>query len=63
MLAVAVGSEHGQASRLNLDLLAAIDAKVHAPLVLHGGSGIHADDVRAAVRMDVVKINIGAAFG
>ncbi|HAJ38260.1 MAG TPA: tagatose-bisphosphate aldolase [Chloroflexi bacterium] len=62
MLAVSVGSEHGQASRLNLDLLAAINAKVHAPLVLHGGSGIHTDDVRAAVRMGVVKINIGAAL-
>jgi fructose-bisphosphate aldolase class II len=62
MLAVSVGSEHGQSSRLNLDLLAAIDAKVHAPLVLHGGSGIHEDDVRAAVRLGVVKINIGAAL-
>ncbi|HHY55753.1 MAG TPA: class II fructose-bisphosphate aldolase [Chloroflexi bacterium] len=62
MLAVSVGSEHGQASRLKLDLLAAIDAKVHAPLVLHGGSGIHEEDVRAAVRMGVVKINIGAAL-
>lgn len=62
MLAVSVGSEHGQSSRLNLDLLAAINDKVHAPLVLHGGSGIHEDDVRAAVRLGVVKINIGAAL-
>lgn len=62
MLAVSVGSEHGQSSRLNLDLLAAINDKVHAPLVLHGGSGIHEDDVRAAARLGVVKINIGAAL-
>lgn len=62
MLAVSVGSEHGQASRLKLDLLAAINDKVHAPLVLHGGSGIHEEDVRAAVTMGVVKINIGAAL-
>jgi fructose-bisphosphate aldolase class II len=62
MLAVSVGSEHGQPSRLNLELLEAIDAKVRAPLVLHGGSGIHEEDVRAAVGMGVVKINIGAAL-
>ncbi len=62
MLAVSVGSEHGQASRLDLDLLAAIAAQGQAPLVLHGGSGIHEDDVRAALQWGVVKINIGAAL-
>ena len=31
-----------------------------APLVLHGGSGIHPDDVRKSTSMNVVKINIGA---
>ena len=30
--------------------------------VLHGGSGIHDDDVRAAMKLGVVKINIGAAL-
>ncbi|MFN8444926.1 MAG: class II fructose-bisphosphate aldolase [Caldilineaceae bacterium] len=62
MLAVSVGSEHGRPSRLDLELLKAIAAKANAPLVLHGGSGIHEDDVRAAVQMGVVKINIGAAL-
>jgi fructose-bisphosphate aldolase class II len=62
MLAVSVGSEHGQSSRLNLDLLKAIYAKAQAPLVIHGGSGIHEDDVRAATQLGVVKINIGAAL-
>jgi fructose-bisphosphate aldolase class II len=62
MLAVSVGSEHGHSSRLDLSLLAAINDKVHAPLVLHGGSGIHEDDVHAAVKLGVVKINIGAAL-
>jgi fructose-bisphosphate aldolase class II len=62
MLAVSVGSEHGQASRLNLDLLKAIAAKAQAPLVIHGGSGVHEDDVRAALQLGVVKINIGAAL-
>ena len=31
-------------------------------MVLHGGSGIHPDDVEAAVGMGVVKINIGHAI-
>ena len=62
MLAVSVGSEHGHASRLKLDLLAAINEKCHGPLVLHGGTGIHEDDVRAAILLGVVKINIGAAL-
>ncbi|MCX6046711.1 MAG: class II fructose-bisphosphate aldolase [Chloroflexi bacterium] len=62
MLAVSVGSEHGQSSRLQLDLLKTIYDKAQAPLVIHGGSGIHEDDVRAAVQLGVVKINIGAAL-
>jgi fructose-bisphosphate aldolase class II len=62
MLAVSVGSEHGHASRLDLDLLAAVNERCHGPLVLHGGSGIHEDDVRAALLLGVVKINIGAAL-
>src|SRR6201987_5991844 len=59
-LAVAVGSIHGQSSRLDLGLLQEIAEVTPAPLVLHGGSGIHPDDVRKATTMNVVKINIGA---
>lgn len=62
MLAVSVGSEHGKSTRLRLDLLDDIAKQAGGPLVLHGGSGIHEDDVRAAVRLGVVKINIGAAL-
>jgi len=62
MLAVSVGSEHGKSTRLKLDLLGEIAKKANAPLVMHGGSGIHEDDVRAAVKFGVVKINIGAAL-
>jgi ketose-bisphosphate aldolase len=61
MLAVSVGSEHHAASRLKLELLEQIQAKANGPLVLHGGSGIHPDDVREAVSLGVVKINIGHA--
>ena len=59
-LAVSVGSVHGQSSRLDLRLLGEIAELTPAPLVLHGGSGIHPDDVRKATQMNVVKVNIGA---
>jgi fructose-bisphosphate aldolase, class II len=61
-LAVSVGSEHGRVSRLDLDLLSDIARKTGIPLVLHGGSGIHSDDAKAATQMNVYKINIGAAL-
>ncbi len=61
-LAVSVGSEHHQQSRLDLARLEDIAGRTDHPLVLHGGSGIHADDVREAVAMGVVKINIGHAI-
>lgn len=59
-LAVSVGSVHGQSSRLDLPLLEEIAGVTPAPLVLHGGSGIHPDDLQEAVKMNVVKVNIGA---
>ncbi len=62
MLAVSVGSKHGESSRLDMRLLGEIAKRANAPLVLHGGSGIDPDDVRAAIQMGVVKINIGAAL-
>lgn len=59
-LAPAVGSVHGGDSRLDLKLLESIAKSVNVPLVLHGGSGIHPDDLKAARQMNVVKVNIGA---
>lgn len=61
-LAVSVGSEHHQKSRLDLARLEAIAGRARRPLVLHGGSGIHPDDVRQAVTLGVAKINIGHAI-
>jgi ketose-bisphosphate aldolase len=61
-LAVSVGSEHGQSSRLDLELLREIADKTGIPLVLHGGSGIHPEDTAAATKLNVYKINIGAAL-
>ncbi len=62
LLAVSVGSVHGQASRLDLGRLEEIARRAPGPLVLHGGSGIHPDDVRRAVALGVVKLNIGHAL-
>jgi fructose-bisphosphate aldolase class II len=59
-LAVSVGSVHGQSSRLDLSLLEEIANATPVPLVLHGGSGIHPDDLRQGIPMNVVKVNIGA---
>ena len=61
-LAVSVGSEHGQSSRLDLELLGEIAEKTGIPLVMHGGSGIHPEDAKAATQLNVYKINIGAAL-
>lgn len=62
LLAVSVGSVHGQKSRLNLSLLREVARRVGIPLVLHGGSGIAREDTDAALEHGVVKINVGAAI-
>src|SRR3712207_5907736 len=61
-LAVPVGSEHHQKSRLDLARLQSIAELARHPLVLHGGSGIHPDEVGEAVALEVAKINIGHAI-
>jgi ketose-bisphosphate aldolase len=62
MIAVSIGSEHGQSSALNLELLADIARTVQSPLVVHGGSGIAASDYAQARQHGVVKANIGSAL-
>ena len=61
MIACSVGSEHGQESRLDMACLIEIAKAVQGPLVLHGGSGIHPDDLQAAPKLGVVKVNVGSA--
>lgn len=60
-LAVAVGSSHAMLTRnavLDLELIGRISAEVPVPLVLHGSSGVPDDDLAAAVRAGMTKINI-----
>ncbi len=61
LLAVAIGNVHGFYKRepaLDLARLAAIHEVVAVPLVLHGGSGLSADDWRAVIARGVCKINL-----
>jgi fructose-bisphosphate aldolase class II len=64
-LAVAVGSAHAmhaRTARLDQPLIGRLRAAVPVPLVLHGSSGVPDDELVAAVRAGMVKINIGTAL-
>lgn len=69
-LSVAIGNIHGAIAgaakdrkkveaRLNLEHLARLREATGIPLVLHGGSGVRRDDVLAAIKLGIAKINIG----
>jgi C_GCAxxG_C_C family probable redox protein len=60
-LAVSIGTIHGAyrgEPHLDFERLAAIRACVEVPLVLHGGSGTGADNLREVVRLGIRKINV-----
>jgi fructose-bisphosphate aldolase class II len=64
-LAVAVGSSHAMSTRtarLDHELIARLRDAVPVPLVLHGSSGVPDDELAAAVRAGMIKINIGTAL-
>ena len=61
-LAVMIGTAHGkykQAPRLNIQRAGEISRAAGIPLVLHGGSGVPDDQVRAAVEAGIAKVNFG----
>jgi fructose-bisphosphate aldolase class II len=61
-LAVQVGSSHamvGQTSVLDLPLIGRLRASVPVPLVLHGSTGVSDEQLAAAARVGIAKINIG----
>lgn len=63
MLAAGIGNIHGKYPEgwpgLRFDVLESINAKVgEMPLVLHGGTGIPADQVKKAISLGVSKINV-----
>ncbi len=58
-LAVSVGTAHGLAGDVDLDLLATLrEATRGLPLVLHGGSGVRPEQLREAVRAGIRKVNV-----
>ena len=60
-LAVSIGTIHGDyrgEPKLHLDLLEKISGMVDIPLVLHGGSGTPIDQLHAAIKLGIAKINI-----
>ncbi|OII41486.1 class II fructose-bisphosphate aldolase [Plantibacter sp. MMLR14_011] len=60
-LAVAVGTSHAMTSReaaVDHALIAQLRSEVPVPLVLHGSSGLPDDELRAAVRSGMTKINL-----
>lgn len=69
-LSIAIGNVHGAIAagrkdmkkieaRLNIERLDQIHQATQIPIVLHGGSGINADNVRQAMKFGIAKINVG----
>jgi fructose-bisphosphate aldolase class II len=64
-LAVAIGNAHGPYQKepnIRFDRLEQINGVVDVPLVLHGGSGISAEDFRRCIVGGVRKINVATAL-
>lgn len=64
-LAIAIGTAHGIYPKgfkpeLKLDLLKEIKRQVKVPLVLHGGSANHDDEIAQSVQLGINKINISS---
>lgn len=60
-LAVAIGTAHGNYQTkpvLDIERLRQIRGAVNTPLVLHGGSGLSAEDFRNTIEAGIAKINI-----
>lgn len=61
-LAILVGTAHGRykkAPKLDIERIAKIKELTGIPLVLHGGSGVPDDQIKAAVKAGIRKINFG----
>jgi len=60
-LAVSIGTAHGvyrSEPQLNIERLKQLDTASPVPLVLHGGSGTPDEQIQAAVRHGICKLNI-----
>jgi fructose-bisphosphate aldolase, class II len=62
LLAISFGTAHGfykSEPKLNLEVVRKTRELTDAPIVMHGGTGVPDDDVRAAIGCGVKKVNIG----
>ena len=60
-LAIAIGTAHGfykEEPKLQFELLSAIHSKINSILVLHGGSGVPAEQLRQAISLGICKVNL-----
>lgn len=60
-LAIAIGTAHGTYTckpKLDIQRLSDIRNTIDTPLVLHGGSGLSAEDFRSCIQNGIAKINI-----
>lgn len=60
-LAIAIGTAHGlykDTPKLDFERLMDIASRVSIPLVLHGASGVPADDVSRCVSLGICKVNV-----
>lgn len=62
MVACSVGSMHGQPSHIDMKRMKSIAKAINKPIVFHGGTGIPKEDIAKAVKLGLVKLNIGAAL-
>jgi fructose/tagatose bisphosphate aldolase len=62
MLAISVGNVHGYSpdARIDFELLAAVRDESPVPLVIHGGSGLPAEQLGRLHEFGVVKVNIAS---
>jgi fructose-bisphosphate aldolase class II/tagatose 1,6-diphosphate aldolase GatY/KbaY len=64
-LAVSIGNSHGNyvcEPHLDIKRLSEINSSIDIPLVLHGGSGIPADQVRESIKYGINKVNVATEY-
>jgi ketose-bisphosphate aldolase len=64
-LAIACGNVHlleGKKSQLDFELIKNLKDRVDVPLVLHGGTGISAENLKEAISLGMCKINVGTVM-
>ena len=64
-LAVAIGNVHlleGKTAELNYDLIKTLRKKISVPLVMHGGTGLSPESLKAAIELGICKINVGTVM-